>query len=186
LLKHVKEKDQQPFLYPMVAMAAHTGARRSELIRSRLADFDDETVVIRERKRSKKIHTTRRVPLSPFLKKVMQEWFKSHPGGPHTFCMPKVAHSRTKRTSPHPITPDEAHDHLRRTLAKSKWDKLRGWHVLRHSFISNCALRGIDQRLIDSFVGHTTEEMRKRYTHLFPSAKRAAIEAVFGAEDPEP
>ncbi len=40
----------------------------------------------------------------------------------------------------------------------------------------------IDQRLIDSFVGHTTEEMRKRYTHLFPSAKKAAIEAVFGAE----
>jgi integrase len=183
LLEHVKERAQQPFLYPMVVLAAHTGARRSELIRSRLADFDEESVLIRERKRSKRRHTTRRVPLSPFLKRVMQEWFEVHPGGPYTFSMHQAQHSTKSRSGPEPLTRDEAHDHLRRTLAHSKWSKLRGWHVLRHSFISNCALKGIDQRIIDAFVGHTTEEMRKRYTHLFPSAKRAAIEAVFGAAD---
>ncbi|MCC7086524.1 MAG: site-specific integrase [Pirellulales bacterium] len=184
LLKHVKAKAQQPFLYPMVVLAAHTGARRSELIRSRLVDFDEESVIIRERKRSKKKHTIRRVPFTPFLKKVIQEWLQEHPGGPYTFCMKKVAHSKKHRSGPEPITVDEAQDHLKRALAHSKWEKLRGWHVMRHSFISNCALMGIDQRIIDSFVGHTTEEMRKRYTHLFPSAKKAAIEAVFGAEAP--
>jgi len=47
LLKHMEGKGQ-PFLYPMVVMAAHTGARRSELIRSRLVDFDQTSVVIRE------------------------------------------------------------------------------------------------------------------------------------------
>ena len=95
----MKEKGQQPFLYPMVVMAAHTGTRRSELIRgSRLADFDDESVVIRERKRSKTQHTVRRVSLSPVLKDVMREWFKVHPGGPYTFAMPKVAHSKAKRS----------------------------------------------------------------------------------------
>lgn len=184
LLKHVQETAQQPFLYPMIVMAAHTGARRSELIRSRIVDFDDDSVVIRERKKSKKQHTTRRVPLSPMLKKVIRDWFQQHPGGPYTFCQAKTAHSKSKRTAAEPITRDEAQDHLRRVLADSKWDKLRGWHVLRHSFISNCAMKGIDQRIIDSFVGHTTEEMRKRYTHLFPSAKKAAIDAVFPEEAP--
>jgi integrase len=183
LLEHVKGRGQ-PFLYPMIVMAAHTGARRSELLRSRLVDFDEKTVVIRERKKSKKQHTTRRVPLSPLLKDVMQAWFKVHPGGPYTFCQHKVLHSKKSRTTAQPLTTYEAHDHFDRALENSKWDKLHGWHVLRHSFISNCALKGIDQRLIDSFVGHTTEEMRKRYTHLFPSAKQAAIEAVFGAEAP--
>ena len=186
LLKNVQGKNAQPFLYPMVAMAAHTGARRSELIRSRLVDFDDDTVVIRERKKSKKQHTLRRVPLSPLLKKVMQAWFSGHPGGPYTFCQQKVLHSKTKRTTVQPLTKHETHDHFKRALDKSKWDKLRGWHVLRHSFISNCALKGIDQRIIDSFVGHSTEEMRKRYTHLFPSAKQAAIKTVFGTEDAQP
>jgi len=185
LLKHVKKAAIQPFIYPMFLLAAHTGARRSELVRSRVNDFDDETVMIRERKRTKGKLTTRRVPLSPFLKKTMAAWFKEHPGGPYTFCMYEAEHSKKKRPEPRPITRDEAHDHFKRTLNGSKWGKLRGWHVLRHSFISNCARKGIDQRIIDSFVGHTTDEMRRRYTHLFPSAKKEAIETVFGAEDPE-
>jgi integrase len=43
---------------------------------------------------------------------------------------------------------------------------VRGWHVLRHSFVSLCANRGVDQRLIDEWVGHATEDMRRRYRHL--------------------
>ena len=96
------------------------------------------------------------------------------------FCQGYVARSKSKRTQVEPITPHQAHGYLKRTLAGSKWEKLQGWHVLRHSFISNCALKAVDQRIIDSFVGHTTEEMRKRYTHLFPSAQRDAIRSVFG------
>ena len=57
---------------------------------------------------------------------------------------------------------------------------MKGWHCLRHSFISNLASQGIDQRIIDDFVGHTTEQMRRRYRHLFPDVKQAAIDAVFG------
>ena len=33
LLKHVKQKKAPAWVYPMLAMAAHTGARRSELMR---------------------------------------------------------------------------------------------------------------------------------------------------------
>ena len=110
----------------------------------------------------------------------MDAWLSIHPGGQHTFCQYDVFRSKKNRLQPGPVTVGEAHDHFQRTLKRSKWSKLRGWHVLRHSFISNCALKGIDQRIIDSFVGHTTEEMRRRYTHLFPSAKRDAIRSVFG------
>jgi hypothetical protein len=52
-------------------------------------------------------------------------------------------------------------------------------HV-RHSFASNCAARGIDQRLIDRWLGHTTDEMRRRYQHLIPNQEQQAIGAVFG------
>ena len=65
-------------------------------------------------------------------------------------------------------------------LKRTEWNKLKGWHTLRHSFISNLACEGVDQRLIDEFVGHTTEEMRRRYRHLFPDVKSAAIASVFG------
>ena len=62
---------------------------------------------------------------------------------------------------------------FRRAVKNSKWSVLRGYHVLRHGFASNLAA-GTDQRVIDELMGHTTEEMRKRYRHLFPEQKDAA------------
>ena len=81
-----------------------------------------------------------------------------------------------------PLTRSEAHDHFKRTLANSKWAKLRGFHVFRHSFASNLAAAGVDQRIIDKWMGHQTEEMRKRYQHLFPDQQRQAIDSVFGGK----
>ena len=58
--------------------------------------------------------------------------------------------------------------------------EIRGFHTFRHSFASNLAAKGIDQRVIDEWMGHQTEEMRKRYRHLFPDQQRKAIDSVFG------
>ena len=139
-------------------------ARRSEMIRAQVADVDFEggTILIREKKRARGQRTTRRVPLSSRLAEVLTEWLDRHPGGQTLFGQEEaVVRSKTKRAGSTPLTRDEAHDHFKRTLAGSKWKVLRGWHVLRHSFASNCAAKGVDQRLIDSWLGHTTE-IRKR------------------------
>jgi integrase len=63
----------------------------------------------------------------------------------------------------------------------SKWEHIRGFHVFRHSFASNLAAAGVDQRMIDEWMGHQTEAMRKRYRHLLPDQRRKAIEAVFAS-----
>jgi len=75
---------------------------------------------------------------------------------------------------------DQASHYFEQTLAGSKWEKIKGWHVFRHLFISNCASRGIDQRMIDTWSGHQTDEMRKRLRHLFPTVQREALQPVFG------
>src|SRR5439155_9105442 len=51
-----------------------------------------------------------------------------------------------------------------------------GYHTYRHSFASNLAARGVDQRIIDEWLGHMTAGMRRRYRHLFPTDRRSAIE----------
>ena len=100
---------------------------------------------------------------------------------PYLFCQAQhVARSRTKRDRPTAVTKDEAHDHFKRTVEGSKWEVLRGYHVLRHSFISALASEGVDQRVIDEIVGHQSEEQRKRYRHLYPGVMREAIRGVFG------
>jgi integrase len=210
LLTYAREKSTAPWLYPMLATAAYTGARRSELLRMELADVDFEagTILVREKKRSRKQRTTRHVSLSPALATVLKKWVEKHPGGKFLFCQTGVVARSKKRsrTTGHrgektrestlkgrtatvrsrgesavaSVTKDEAHDHLKRTLAGSKWEVLKGYHVLRHSFISCLAAAGVDQRIIDDFVGHCSEEQRRRYRHLLPDVKQKAITGVFG------
>ncbi len=173
LLAHVALSHPFPVVYPMIVCAAHTGARRSELIRARVSDFDfgTKTFTVREKKRDSTQRTTRQVPMSGMLTTVMQNWFAGHPGGRIAFCSIEGSE----------ISPDQAHEYFKHAVAKSKWDRIRGWHCLRHTFISNLACAGIDQRLIDSFVGHSTDSMRRRYRHLFPDVKQAALISVFDA-----
>lgn len=84
-----------------------------------------------------------------------------------TFSMPeRVERSRKKREIGSPVTPSELHKHFRTTLKGSSWEVLHGWHVLRHSFCSNCAAAGVEQRLINDWVGHQTPEMVRRYRHF--------------------
>src|SRR5205823_2183920 len=134
--------------------AAHTGARRSELMRADTADVDliGETVLIRERKRVRGKRTTRRVPLSPFLHQVLQAWLATHPGGGSLFCQStRPLRSRKVSGISAPLTSCEAQHHFRWVLKKSQWQVVRGWHVLRHSLISACVMKGTDQRLIDAW-----------------------------------
>lgn len=210
ILQFVKEYAAHEWVYPMFVFAAHTGARRSELLRVLVTDVDFEalTVLLREKKRTRKQRTTRRVPLTPFLARVLKEWLQVHPGGSHLFChQGEVFRSKKRsRTTGHQwgeerakslngrlatvktrvnrpgqgaLTKDEVHDHFQRTLDGSKWSVMSGWHCFRHSFISLCASRGTDQRMIDEWVGHQTEEQRKRYRHLLPSTQQQAIRSVF-------
>lgn len=178
LLDLVQEKATHAFVYPMFVFAAHTGARRSEISRSQTRDVLADTLTIHERKKKKRRNTTRRVPISKRLRTALDEWFEIRPKSPHTICHVPTALCRSSHGDP--LSPGEMNNFFRNTLQDSRFQHLRGWHVFRHSFCSNCAAAGIDQRIIDSWVGHTTEEMRRRYRHLFPNAERSALEAVLG------
>jgi integrase len=109
LLTYVARTARHPFIYPMFVFAAHTGARRSEMMRSRIDDIDlaTGTVIIHEKKRARGKLTTRRVPLSPMLSNVLGQWLSRHPGGSYTFCLEAdVPRSRTKKPEVAPIRRD--------------------------------------------------------------------------------
>ncbi len=172
------------FFSPMLCTAAYTGVRRSELLRIRVEDVSCETrtLLIREKKRARGQRTTRRVPIPVPLEAILKDWLTRHPGGPVLFCQEvEVVRSKKRRAAPTEVTRNEAHDHFQRAFADTRWACLRGWHVYRHSFASNCAGKGVDQRLINEWMGHQTEEMVRRYRHLLPDQQRAAIDRVFVA-----
>lgn len=179
LLRHIKGNARTDWVYPMAVFAAYTGARRSEMMRSEMddIDFDEGTVRIREKKKDQsKDMTFRHVPLSPFLAEILRAWSAQHPGGKYTFCQqPDEA-----------LTPPMATHQFVRAIEDSKWAAVPGWHCLRHSFCSNCAAAGIDQRMISAWMGHQTAEMEARYRHLFPHQEKEALAKVFGGPGPSP
>ncbi|MHC4404827.1 MAG: tyrosine-type recombinase/integrase [Planctomycetota bacterium] len=186
LLEHVRQHARHSFVYPMVAVCAMTGVRRSELIRAQVSDVDlDANVVkIRERKRRRtKSGSFRRVDMCPRLATILRDWLHRHPGGTYLFCVPgNLTRRKSKSPEPQPLTKDMATDHLKRVLANSKWAVVRGYHTLRHSFISICAMRGVPQAIIDKWAGHQTPEMARRYRHLFPEEIQAAVARLFNGD----
>ncbi len=158
----------------MFQFAAYTGARRSEIVRAEIEDVDFATgqVILREKKRDRdKELTFRSVPLAGELREGLQRWLDGHKTGATLFANPNGT----------PLTPRQAAQIFRRSVKKSRWSVLPGWHTLRHSFASCLAAAGVDARVIDSFMGHQTEAMRQRYRHLFPENRAAAIRQAFGA-----
>jgi integrase len=174
LISHVQARGSRRWVYVAFCLAAYTGARRSEILRSRVddIDFDADTVTIREKKRDRSREMTfRTVPMAAGLRQVLRNWLQGdHSGGPYTVCGDEG----------HELTRDMMVGAFRTAVDGSQWQAMQGYHVLRHSFASNCALKGVDQRMIDSWMGHQTEAMRRRYRHLFPEQQQAAIRSVFG------
>jgi integrase len=141
------------------------------MIRARLEDIDltAGVITIREKKRARGTRTTRRVSVSTMLASVLKPLLKAQKGKTYLFG-----------EGDKPLSVQAAHKAFWRVLKGSKWSVINGWHTLRHSFISACASKGIDQRILDGWVGHQTEEQRVRYRHLYPSLQEAAIRHVFG------
>ena len=148
----------------------HTGARRSELLRARAEDVDfvAKVITIREKKRARGTLTTRRVPMSGFLESILREWIAGREG--KTLLFGKGEKEVIVQT---------AQEVFRNAVAGSKWEIIQGYHTFRHSFISACASRGVDQRFIQEWVGHMDEKTSRRYRHLAPSTQRDAINLVF-------
>lgn len=173
VLEYVREHAPSDWLYPFFVAAAHTGARRSELLRARVEDFDfaNKVVLIREKKKRRGRETFRTVDMTPLVESVVKAYFADgHPGGVCAFAI----------DANRPISDGTSRKAFRGVVRKSKWKVLRGYHVFRHSFASNLAAAGIDEHVTAALMGHLTAEMRARYRHLFPDKRRAAVASVFG------
>jgi integrase len=177
LLATVRKNAKEDVSFFLHAIPAYTGMRRGEVLRLKWIDIDlDEGfITARSRKQSRtKSETARRIDLHVELKAELIAWRQQRPKGQHVIC-----DARTLE----PLTLDRANRFFWQPMNDTEWclDKKRHWykvgfHTYRHSFASNLASKGVDQRVIDEFMGHKTDAMRRRYRHLFPQDRRSAIE----------
>lgn len=184
-LDFVQVRKASCWVYPMCVMAAHTGARRSEMMRCERQDVDFQSgiITIREKKKVRGRLTTRRVPMTAHLKAALAALPDKGKLLFGELTVQSVQHAFMRLVGKHPSEAKNPKTKAKKEAKRrTKWSVVKGYHVLRHSFISALAARGIDQRIINELAGHTTEAMARRYRHLLPDLKEAAIKLVFGEE----
>ena len=176
LLATVRERQERDFVHLLHQIPAYTGMRRGEVLRLTWQDvnLEQDCVFARSRKQSRsRTMTGRCIDLHPELKRELLAWRKRRPRGQFVL---------SENGSSEPLTNDRANYWFWQPMRGTSWclDNRRSWfmvgfHTYRHSFASNLAAAGVDQRVIDEWMGHQTLAMQRRYRHLFPSQRRDAI-----------
>jgi len=181
ILTLVQERANNDFSYVMFALIAYTGIRRGELLRLRWMDVDfrHKLLTARSLKQSRqKRETSRDINLHPELATILQAYRQKRRKGQYVICLAK---------SVDPLTRSQASWAFRQPLQGTRWERVLpsgkkkiviGFHTFRHSFASNLAVAGVDQRIIDRWMGHTTEDMRRRYQHLAPGKLAESIQML--------
>ena len=129
LLAFVRDLTAHPFVFAMFVFAAHTGARRSELLRSQL--------IISFRGRDANDPRKEEGPIQGF-----DVPFRADDAQTEARDV-RMVRGAPRRPAHHfpggdlPLTVQPAGQHFRWVVEGSKWVKLHGWHVFRHSFASN-------------------------------------------------
>jgi integrase len=178
ILRLVRERGTEDFSHLLHVLPAYTGMRRGEILHLQWQDVDLETGIITARSRkqsSQDEETSRDIDVHAELLPELMEWRERRPKGQFVISRLNVLT---------PLEPNDANRAFWQPLRGTTWqlDGKRNWfkigfHTYRHSFASNLAALGVDQRYIDRWMGHQTEAMRKRYQHLFPNKRREAIES---------
>ncbi len=165
----LKAAEYEPEWHSMIFVALRTGARYGELCEIRWTDVDLETGRMMIRRSYWRGHVTtpkggqeREIPLSPRTVRFLKS--QRHLKGSLVLC--RAGGTRHIYRS--------ADASLKRICRRAGLRKI-GWHVLRHTFASHLAMKGVPLKTVQELLGHATIEMTMRYAHLSPEVKRDAV-----------
>jgi site-specific recombinase XerD len=77
-----------------------------------------------------------------------------------------------------PISKSSLQSAFRRALFRSGVHKRAHVHTLRHSYATHLLEGGVDLRIIQTYLGHTSPKTTSLYTHLTPEVKKTAVDPI--------
>ena len=149
----------------MVTLSLNTGLRRGELFGLTWENVDLKNNTLTVEGATSKRQTTRHVALNATAKAALKDWKPKHasglvfPGRAGKFWTVKKSWAAL--------------------LRRAEITGFR-WHDMRHDFASRLVMGGVDLYTVGELLGHDRVETTKRYAHLAPSHKAAAVGVLDG------
>lgn len=151
------------------------GLRLSEGIHLKVEDIDGDRgfINIRQSKGNK----DRNVPLPRKTLQLLRQQWKEHRND--VWLFPSAVHGGANRTdATKPISKSSVQTAFRKALKTAGIHKKATVHTLRHSWATHLLEAGINLRLIQVWLGHSTPSTTSIYTHLTKTAQTVAVKSI--------
>jgi site-specific recombinase XerD len=152
------------------------GLRLMEGARLQVPDVDSARGVLRVRGKRRK---DREVPLPAATLDLLRAQWRSHRSP--TWLFPAATRHGTAYSVAHdcgPVTRDSLQSAFRRAVKKSGLHKRAHVHTLRHSYATHLLEDGVNLRLIQEYLGHSSPRTTAIYAHLTRQIREAARDPV--------
>jgi integrase/recombinase XerD len=152
------------------------GLRLMEGARLQVADVDSARMMLFVHGKGKK---DRYVPLAAATLELLRAYWRTHRSRPWLFPAP------TRRGLSHALANESGHvtrsslqAAFRAAVKRSGLNKAAHVHTLRHSWATHLLEAGVNLRLIQSYLGHSSPQTTAIYTHLTLEVRRSAIDPI--------
>ena len=176
-------------LLPM-QLVCSTGMRRIQLVRLKPSDYVKGRLTITSRKGAREKGLTEislAIELRDSVAKAVTRHVKGLPRGSKIMfpIFDEFDYSRgnqrwrgkSKRTVEQRRC-DKADRLFEKLVKRTDFERLNGYHALRHSFISVLVAQGKTWDQIAAFVGHLDQRTTQRYIHVMPRDKRETANSI--------
>ena len=151
------------------------GLRRSEGVSLQVTDIDSERMMllVRQGKGAK----DRYVPLPESILDMLRSHWTSH-RHPDWLFPAKPRNGQSWATAIAPMSESSLQKAMRAAVQESGIKKHATVHTLRHSYATHMLEAGVNLRLIQAYLGHSSITTTARYLHLTRPTETVATEAI--------
>jgi integrase/recombinase XerD len=151
------------------------GLRLSEGVHLQVRDIDSDRMMVHVRKG--KGAKDRYVPLPVPTLEMLRRYWCTHRHPEWLFPAPTKS-GVPLSTATKPMSIDGVQRAFKAALQESGIQKKATVHTLRHSYATHLLEAGVNLRVIQSYLGHSSPKTTAIYTHLTRKAEDLAVEAI--------
>ena len=174
LLAAIERPCHHAFFWTVYSM----GLRLQEALHLKAADIDSDRMLVHVRRG--KGHKDRLVPLPAKTLLLLRQYWATHRNPQWIFPAEGRDHKQAP-TAQRPMEETTPQGCIKRVVDSLGWGK-RGvsTHTLRHCYATHLLEAGVNLRLIQKYLGHTSLQTTTIYLHLTTAGEEAAVAKING------